>query len=317
MKVLARTLAFLATAVLLVVAGFVAFNWAPDRPVGALLARWAPPPSRFLAIDGLQAHLRDEGPRDDPQPLVLLHGTSASLHTWDGWAARLTPAHRVIRVDLPGFGLTGPDPHGDYTIERYVHFTLALLDALGVEHCVIGGNSFGGWVAWETALARPDRVARLVLIDAAGYEPGSTSVPIAFRVARIPLLNELMKVTLPRSLIESSVRNVYGDPTRVTPQLVDRYYELTLRAGNREGLVQRFAQAPLGEHAEWIGRIQQPTLILWGGRDRLIPPANARRFESEIHGSRLVVFPELGHVPQEEDPEATVAALQDFLAKPQ
>jgi len=247
-------------------------------------------------------------------PIVLLHGTSASLHTWDGWVAALATERRVIRFDLPGFGLTGPMPDGDYRIERYVEFVAAMLDALGIERCVLAGNSFGGTVAWQTTVALPPgRVQQLVLVDAAGYPLVSESVPIAFRIARVPMLSSLMAVTLPRRLVESSVRNVYGDPDRITPELVDRYYEISLRAGNRAALVERFAQAPQGQHADRIGEIQVPTLILWGGRDRLIPPEHGELFHRDIAGSRLVVFPELGHVPHEEDPVATVAVVRAFL----
>lgn len=300
---------------LVLVAGFVALNWAPDRPVAELEARWAPPPSTFIDLAGMRVHLRDEGIRDDPVPIVLLHGTSASLHTWDGWVAALAAERRVIRFDLPGFGLTGPTPDGDYRIERYVEFVAAMLDVLGIERCVLAGNSFGGNVAWQATLALPPgRVQQLVLVDAAGYPLVSESVPIAFRIARVPGLSSLMTVTLPRRLVESSVRNVYGDPDRITPELVDRYYEISLREGNRAALVERFAQAPHGQHAERIGEIQVPTLIIWGGRDRLIPPQQGELFHRDIAASRLVVFPELGHVPHEEDPAATVAVVREFLA---
>jgi len=244
---------------------------------------------------------------------VLLHGTSASLHTWDGWVEVLAPERRVVRVDLPGFGLTGPAPDGDYRIERYVEFVTALLDTLGIERCVLAGNSFGGWVAWETALAEPARVGALILVDAAGYPLESQSVPIGFRIARIPLLNRLMEVTRPRGVIESSLRNTYGDPARVTPALVDRYYELTLREGNRAALAKRFAAGRHSGRTARLAELQVPTLILWGGRDRLIPPAYGERFRSDIAGSRLVVFPALGHVPHEEDPTATAAAARAFL----
>ena len=313
MNQLARLLSAVMGLVALVVVAMVATTWAPDRPVSELTGRWAQPPSVFLDVGGVQVHLRDEGPRDDPSPIVLLHGTSDSLHTWGGWAGDLSRDRRTIRVDLPGFGLTGPAFGGDYRIERYVEFVTALLDALDVQRCVLIGNSFGGWVSWETALARPERVRALVLVDSAGYPIESQSVPIGFRIARVPVLNRLLQVTLPRSLIESSVRNTYGDPSRVTPELVDRYYELTLREGNRAAVVRRFAA---GRHAQEAGRIRQlalPTLILWGGRDRLIPPQYAERFHRDIAGSRLVVFPALGHVPQQEDSRATVAALRDFL----
>lgn len=312
---LARIVAALTGVLALVVVVFVAMNWAPDRPVDELADRWAGPPSTFIELAGLSVHLRDEGRRDDPAPLLLLHGTSASLHTWDGWVEGLAPARRVVRVDLPGFGLTGPAPDGDYRIERYVGFVTALLDGLGIERCALAGNSFGGWIAWETALAAPDRVAALILVDSAGYPLESESVPIAFRIARIPLLNRLMEVTLPRSVVESSLRNTYGDPSRVTPELVDRYYELTLRDGNRAALALRLAGDRHSDRVERLPELQVPTLLLWGGRDRLIPPDAGERFHRDIPGSRLVVFPGLGHVPHEEDPAATVSAVRRFLTE--
>jgi len=313
MKRSARALAAVGAALVVLVGTFTLLNWAPDRPASELAARWAGPPSTFLELAGLRVHLRDEGPRDDPMPIVLLHGTSASLHTWDGWVAALAPARRVVRVDLPGFGLTGPAPDGDYRIERYVGFITALLDSLGIERCVLAGNSFGGWIAWETALAEPGRVAALILVDSAGYPLESESVPIGFRIVRMPLLNRLMEVTLPRGVVESSLRNTYGDPSRVTPGLVDRYYELTLREGNRAALARRFADARPSDRIARLAELQVPTLILWGGRDRLIPTAYGEQFRRDIQGSRLVVFPELGHVPHEEDAAATVAAVRSFL----
>jgi pimeloyl-ACP methyl ester carboxylesterase len=313
MKRSARALAAIGVVLAVLVGAFTLLNWAPDRPARELADRWAGPPSTFLKLSGLRVHLRDEGRRDDPMPVVLLHGTSASLHTWDGWVDVLAPARRVVRVDLPGFGLTGPAPDGDYRIERYVEFVIALLDTLGIERCVVAGNSFGGWIAWETALAQPGRVGVLILVDSAGYPLESQSVPIGFRIARIPLLNRLMEVTLPRGVIESSLRNTYGDPSRVTPELVDRYYELTLREGNRAALAKRFADGRHSGNSARLAELQVPTLILWGGRDRLIPPAYGEQFRSDIAGSRLVVFPALGHVPHEEDAAATVAVVRTFL----
>ena len=289
--------------------------WAPDRPVQELAARWAKHPSQFRAIAGMQVHLRDEGPRDDPVPLLLLHGTSASLHTWDGWTRELAARERVIRVDLPGFGLTGPFPHDDYSIERYVEFIAALLDLLGLDQVVIAGNSFGGQVAWESALQMPRRVAALVLVDAAGYPFTPESIPLGFRLARYPALNPLTERLLPKSMVRASLRNVYGDPARVDDALVERYYELTLRAGNRRALGLRFAHVmPTDERARRIAMITQPTLILWGGRDRLIPLESGHRFAHDIHGSRLLIFDDLGHVPHEEGPAETVAVVRDFLA---
>jgi len=296
--------------------GAAAFR-APDRSLESLVARWAPAPSDFieLKVDGATqlVHLRDEGPRADLHPIVLLHGTSASLHTWEGWVRALKSERRVITVDLPGFGLTGPNASGDYSDAQYLRFVGALLDHLQLDSVVLGGNSLGGEIAWEFALQAPLRVSALILVDAGGLAFTPQSVPLGFTLARLPVLRELMRELLPRQLIERSVRSVYGDPDKVSAPLVDRYFELTLREGNRAALLQRAKQMEPGQYADRLSTLKQPTLILWGGRDRLIPPDSAQIFRREIAGSRLVTFDELGHVPQEEDPARTVAAVQDFL----
>ena len=306
-----------AVGILLLLAGalgaaFIAWR-VPDQPVSALQAKWAPPPSQFISVRGMQVHVRDEGPRDDPVPIVLLHGTGASLHTWDGWIEELGRERRVIRFDVPGFGLTGPSPDGIYTVESYVDTVLAVADTLGVQRFVLAGNSLGGYVAWTTAVMHPQRVDRLILIDAAGYPFQSQSVPLAFRIARTPVLNVLMRDVLPRGVVERSLRDVYGDPTKVTPDLVDRYFDLATREGNRAALVARFEQTQPGSLAERVREIQVPTLILWGGKDRLIPLEFGERFTRDVHGSRLVVFDALGHVPHEEDPTRTVEAVLPFI----
>ncbi len=300
---------------ILIVAVGIGLAWAPDRPVDTLKTRWATAPSQFIELQGMQVHLRDEGPREDPEPIVLIHGTSASLHTWDGWTAWLKNQRRVIRMDLPGFGLTGPAPDGDYRMERYADFIVALMDQLGVHQAVLAGNSLGGGITWRTAMQHPDRVSRLVLVDASGYPLQSTSVPLGFRLAQIDGLKPVMSRLLPRSMIEASVRNVYANPDKVTPELVDRYYELTLRAGNRESLTQRMKLRETDAlSAGLIANIRQPTLILWGAQDRLITEPSGQRFHQDIAGSQYVVFEGLGHVPQEEDPERSVAPVLKFLA---
>lgn len=296
---------------------YLAANRVPDQPVEALKSKWAQPPSQFVNVAGMSVHVRDEGRRDDPVPVLLLHGTGSSLHTWDAWAAALASSRRVVRFDMPAFGLTGPAPDGNYTVENYARVTIAVMDKLGIQRAVLTGNSLGGYVAWVTAILYPARVNALTLVDSAGYpyESESESVPIGFRIARTPVLNRLVQDVLPRKVVESSVRNVYGDPSKVTPGLVDRYFDLVTRAGNREALVQRFEQTRPGPLARRIPELHVPTLILWGGRDRLIPPAFAERFHREIAGSELVTFDGLGHVPHEEDPAATVAAFARFLSR--
>jgi pimeloyl-ACP methyl ester carboxylesterase len=295
---------------------------APDRSVQSLVARWAPPPSQFIDLHGQLVHLRDEGPRSDPLPLVLLHGTSASLHTWEGWSAALRKQRRVITFDMPGFGLTGPFS-GKYATWGYsgdelARFVIELLDALQVQRFALGGNSLGGEVSWRVASLAPERVRALVLVDAAGYELRSESVPVGFRLANVPGINRTFEWLLPRGLVEASVREVYGDPAKVTPALVDRYFETTLREGNRRALVQRFqAQAldlqSVPDNIARLRALKVPTLLIWGARDRLIPPSLGERFNGDIAGSRLVVLQSLGHVPQEEDPAASLAPVERFL----
>ncbi len=311
----------------LAVGGGLALTWEADRSVESLKARWASPASgsRFVDVRGMQVHVRDAGPRTDAEPIVLLHGTGASLHTWDGWAAELSKTRRVIRFDLPGFGLTGPyagqwlqEDGGRYSQLNYAKFVVAALDALGVmQPVVLGGNSLGGTIAWETAdflrATQPARVAKLILVDSAGYDFKPISMPLAFQAAEIALLSPITENTLPRFTIERDVRSVYGDPSKVTPALVDLYYELALREGNRRALGLRMRE-PRAIAPERIAKITQPTLIIWGGQDRLIPPPYAQQFAKDIKGSKLVMFDKLGHVPQEEDPAKTVAAVQAFLA---
>jgi pimeloyl-ACP methyl ester carboxylesterase len=312
---LSRPVIKITTALFVAGAIGVAAVWAPDRPVEDLIPTLAPPPSQFIDVDGMKAHVRDEGPADDPDPIVLLHGTSSSLHTWDGWVSKLKSQRRVIRVDMPGFGLTGPNPNGKYDIQTYSHFVASLMSQLHVQHAVLAGNSLGGYVAWKTAVDYPARITKLILIDAAGYKYESQSVPLGFKLARIPLLSPLISHVLPKSIVANSVRNVYGDPSKVTPALIERYYETTLRAGNREAVVARFNQMKGGEFEQEIKEVKQPTLIIWGGKDRLIPLEYAGRFHHDIPGSTVMLFNGLGHVPQEEAPLETVEAAQAFLNK--
>ena len=313
-----KLLGVLLLALVIIVAAYIGVNWAPDKSVDELAGRWAQPPSQFVEVMGMQVHLRDEmaeGADPTALPIVLLHGTSDSLHTWQGWTDILSQQRRVIRFDLPGFGLTGPFPEGDYGMAHYTQFVLAMLDELDVSRAIVAGNSFGGQLAWETAYVAPERVAALVLVDAAGYLFETESMPIGFRIAQIPGLNELMNRVLPRGMVESSVRSVYGDPDKVTPALVDRYYDLTLREGNRAALAARFREARGTEDApQRLATLDMPVLIIWGDQDRLIPPDSATRFHQNLANSTLRTFPTLGHVPQEEDPASTADAVLSFLS---
>lgn len=293
------------------VAVVVGWQWKSDVPLATLKAHWATGASRFIDVDGMSVHYRDEGAG---APIVLLHGTGASLHTWDAWAAQLMAnGRRVVRLDLPGFGLTGPQPRSDYRIEAYVELLDHFVTRVGVERFVLAGNSLGGQIAWCYAVAHPERVAALVLVDAAGF-PLAGARPIAFRLGRVPLVGGLMAHLDPRWLVARTLRLSYGDPSRVTPQLIDRYDELALRPGNRAAFAARTA-VPFEDRTADLAGLKLPVLILWGGRDHLIAVENAQRFVSHIAGAELRVYDELGHVPMEEDGAHTVADVEAFLAR--
>lgn len=290
-----------------------------DIPLDQLKARWAPAPSQFMALQGMQVHYRDEGPRHDPTPIVLIHGTAASLHTWAGWVDALKGERRVITMDTPGFGLTGPEPSGNYHINRYTSFILGLLDQLGVQQCVLGGNSLGGEIAWHVAAAAPQRVERLILVDAAGYKRVPNGLPMGFWMAAAAErmgLGSLLSRVLPRAVVAASTRFVYGDVRRITPELNQRYFELQLRAGNRRALGQRLDQHNMGQDVDQLARLRMPTLILWCDKDRIFSLAQGRGLQQAIAGSKFVSYDDLGHVPHEEDPQRTVAAVKFFLARP-
>lgn len=279
-----------------------------DLPAGPLEAKYGGGASRFVALDGVRVHYRDEG---SGPPLLLIHGTASSLHTWDGWVARMSHTRRVVRLDLPGFGLTGPAADRDYRVARYARLATALLDRLGITRSDVAGNSLGGRVALTLALDHPERVRRLVLVDAAGLS--GQKPPAVLRLARIPVLDELVRWVTPRFVFRQNVMAVYGDRRRIGDALVDRYYELGLRAGNRQALVDRMSRGGDPDLDARLGEVRAPTLIEWGERDAWIPLAFGRRLHAGIAGSRLVTYADGGHVPREELAERTAADAAAFL----
>lgn len=293
----------------LLVAGLPAIRQ-PDMPLAELKARYANHASVFAEIGGMPVHYRDEG---SGPPLLLLHGTASSLHTWDGWAEALGSDFRILRMDLPGFGLTGPSPERDYTIDAYVAWLDTFVSRLGLDSFHIAGNSLGGHIAWRYALAHPERVERLVLVDAAGY-PRTTPQPppFAIRLARVPVVNRVLTFAAPKGLYRQSVLDVYGDPARVTGPLVQRYFELSLRPGNRQAFVDR-ARTDRAVAGDDPGRVSQPTLVIWGSEDRWIDVADGEAFARDIPDARLVVFDGAGHVPMEEIPRPSAAVVREFL----
>ncbi|WP_376087112.1 alpha/beta fold hydrolase [Roseomonas sp. CCTCC AB2023176] len=285
--------------------------YAPDAPRPELEARYAAPPSQFIPVDGVRLHVRDTGPRDAP-PVILLHGFASSLHTWEDWAGMLAADHRVIRLDLPGFGLTGADPSGDYSDARTVEVITALMDRLGVARADVVGSSMGGRIAWTMAATRPERVDRLVLMAPDGFAgPGRTyGTP-----QRVPFLLRLLPYTLPTPLLRASLEPAYADKAVLTEATLDRYRAMLLAPGVRQAILDRSATAVLQEPEPILRRIRAPVLLLWGQEDRMIPASHAADYQRALPEARLVVLPGLGHVPMEEDPARSLAPVRDFLAR--
>jgi pimeloyl-ACP methyl ester carboxylesterase len=291
-----------------VVALLLILGFHGDRSASEIEARYATPPSKFVEVDGLRIHYRDRG---SGPPIVLLHGSNSSLFTWEGWADALAPTHRVVTLDLPGHGLTGPDPKERYSPAEMAEVIDAFASAIGLTHFAIGGNSMGGNVSWHYALAHPDRVDNLILVDAAGLSRREPRPP-ALRIAAAPVIGRIVRWETPRFAVAKSVRDVYGDPSKVTDALIDRYYDLLLRDGNRAATRERLSRKDDSLSAR-ISEIRAPTLVLWGTEDRWILPKYGEQFRDRIPGARLVRLPGLGHVPMEEDPAASVAPVLGFL----
>ncbi|WP_449287045.1 alpha/beta fold hydrolase [Marinobacter sp. PE14] len=269
--------------------------------------KYSSPTSRFMPIDGNRVHYRDEGVGE---PLVLIHGTASSLHTWDKWVQGLEPNYRVIRMDLPGFGLTGPDRADRYEIEDDVRLLTAFLARLGVEKVHLAGSSLGGRIAWQLALEYPENVESLTLLNALGYPQERWPLPI--EMAQWPIMDEVMASFSPRFMYASGLKDVYFDESLVNDRLVDRYFELSRYPGNLAAFPKR-VQARLDTNALLIPGIRVPTLILWGEEDKYFPVGNAHRFGADIANSRVHVYQDVGHLPMEEVPELSLAHFIAFI----
>ena len=283
--------------------------YAPDQSRTALEARYFAGHAQSIEAAGIRLNVRDEGERDAPA-VILLHGFGSSLLTWDAWAAPLARDHRVVRFDLPGFGLTGPDPANDYSDERAGIILAALMDRLGIGRATVVGNSLGGKIAWLFAVRHPDRVAKLVLISPDGFaSPGFEYG----KAPEIPFLLRLLPYVLPQPLLRASLLPAYADPARLTDATIRRYRDMMLAPGVRRAIIARTGQVLLQDPRPLLRQIQAPTLLLWGEKDGMIPFRNAADYLREIPNATLVALPGLGHVPFEEAPDEAFAPFSRFI----
>lgn len=280
-----------------------------DIPFEEMKSRYAPEPSQFMTIEGQRVHFRDQG---KGAPVVLLHGMGASLHTWEPWVAALQDSFRLLSVDLPAFGLTGSHPQHDYRLEAYLDFVHRFAERLSLDTFSIVGNSLGGAIAWNYAAAHPERVHKLILIDAAGFPQPDRKPTLGVRLASTPGLKQIVRYVTPRSLIAKSMYEVYGDTSRLREEVIDRYYEMMLAEGNREAFIARQG-AHFPFYRDKLEDVHQATLIQWGAKDHWIPVALGDSFAQALPNARLIIYPDAGHLPMEEIPERSVADARAFL----
>ena len=292
----------------------IASLYRPDLSVLEAERRYLTPTSQFIDVADARVHVRVRG---TGPALFLIHGSFSSLHTWEPWEDSLSTNFTTVSMDLPGHGLTGSNQQDDYSQEHYVRVVFDIADRLGIDSFAVAGNSMGGNVAYRMALNQPKRITKLLLIDAAGppatgTPPGSkpSGSPFIFRLLSTPVLSTMMVKCTPKFLFRSTLKDVYGDPERITDAQVDRYYDLILREGNREATLKRFRGS---RTATPSGVVRCPTFILWGEQDRWIPVSVANRFHEAIPGSQLAIMKGVGHVPMEEQPAESLAAVRGFL----
>ncbi|HNI44305.1 MAG: alpha/beta hydrolase [Chitinophagales bacterium] len=277
-----------------------------------LIHKYTNDASRFMVIDGMLVHYRDEG---RGFPILMVHGAFSSLHTFDGWAKHLKQYYRVIRLDLPGFGLTGPNPENNYSIPNHIRIVNILLNRLGVHACNVIGSSLGGWLSWEFALRYPERVQKMVLIDSAGFLDQKT-IPVPFRMARTPFADKVVKYVIQKPILEQFLRQVYFDQSKITPSLIDRYYDLFTREGNPEAFL-KLVNDKHKDNTRHLKQIETPTLVMWGTEDRWVPVEYAYKFKQELPNAKLVLYKNVGHIPMEEVPSITIKETANFLTHPE
>jgi pimeloyl-ACP methyl ester carboxylesterase len=322
-------LGILVTVLVLLAIGLYMLS-APDIPRATLEAKYATAPSQFTDVTYVstlpdadpaqnkpaRVHYRMRGPADAPV-LLLLHGSNASLFTWEPWAKRLSDTYRVVSVDLPGHGLTGATPNEDYTNAGMSNFVAAFADKLGLKTFALAGNSMGGGVAARFAEDHPDRVTALILIDAGGMPSKmGDHVPLGFRLLRQSWLRPILSHLDPKPLVAEGLNDAIVRKSVLTQDMVNLYSDMARLEGSRRATAVRF-----GEYADsdqtyikaHIGALKMPVLILWGEDDHLIPVAAAGVWRDAIPGSKLLIYSGTGHIPMEEVDFQSANDVRDFL----
>jgi pimeloyl-ACP methyl ester carboxylesterase len=312
-----KTLKWIGILLLMAIAGIGIWGYAGDIPVSELRKKYANAESEFVKLDnGMTVHLRDEGPKDAPA-IILLHGSNASLHTWQQWVDRLGKDYRIIRFDQIGHGLTGPHPKDDYSAAAFVDTVDRVAKNRGLTKFYLGGNSMGGGVSHAYANAHPEKLLGMILVDPSGAPDAKPKkLPIGFRIMSMPGINQLATIITPRSIIEKSLRGSVSNQAVATPAEVDEYWELLRHPGNRAATLKRFATPRDIIKIDTMSAATRaiPTLIIWGDEDKLIPVSAAKWFASAYPANTVRIYNAIGHLPMEETAERSADDVRAWIA---
>ena len=283
--------------------------WTPDLERAELEKRYVASSPQMLDVDGLKVHYKETGPQAAPA-LLLMHGFGSSLQAWDDWSLKLEQKYRVIRLDLPGFGLTGASPANDYSEEKDLAILTHFADKLGLEKFSIIGHSMGGKMAWTLAASQPERVQALVLMAPDGFPEAKD---IGTKPYEVPAVMGLIKYFLPKYLVRKSIEPAFAEADALSDARVNRYYDMLRAPGVRAAILERSNQTIYTDPVPRLKAIKAPTLLIWGEQDQMIPSTNAKSYASVLSNSTTVLVPKLGHLLQEEQPEKGLTAVMQFL----
>jgi pimeloyl-ACP methyl ester carboxylesterase len=283
--------------------------WTPDLDRAELEKRYFSSSPQIIDVDGLKVYYKETGPQGAPA-LLLLHGFGSSLQAWDDWSLKLEQKYRLIRLDLPGFGLTGASPANDYSEEKDLAILTHFVDKLGLEKFSVVGHSMGGKMAWSLAASQPERVQALVLMAPDGFPE---TKDIGTKPYEVPAIMGLIKFVLPKYLVRKSIEPAFSDADALNDALVNRYFDMLRAPGVRGAILERSNQTIYTDPVPRLKAIKAPTLLIWGEQDQMIPSTNAQSYANILSNSTTVLIPKLGHLLQEEQPEKGLAAVMQFL----
>ena len=317
-KYIFKTLAILSASLFfLLITGFFisGFFVVSDLPRSQVADKYSNQNSMFITLEnGSTVHIRDEG-NPDGEVLILLHGFGMSLHVWEKWVAQLGDTYRLVSFDWPGHGLSTPVRDDDYSRNALTSYLTNVLDWMNIDKFVLVGHAMGGGIAMNYIVDKPKKVQALVLIGASGLKiDRSDEAPRIMKMTKYPGMSTALRYITPYETLKNTVIRTYGSESFVNKELVDRYYELMVNSTNREIYIKQIKQMLLDEPLDaHIGRLNHPTLLIWGEEDEIVGIKYAKRLRSIILSARLVSYQGVGHLPMDVLPKVTAKDLTNFL----